>query len=249
MTVPVAQSVNALGNNRFTVLVSGVIDLREYHCSMLAMRLHVLFGQERVEDRKRVAWSDESRFRLLNADGRLRILRQAHEAMDPACQVGIVQEHGGSIMARGVFSWHCLRCLMRLTTSRNAIWSVVLLGDHLHPLMLFCYPPGNGVFQQENFTSHKSQFATGWLVENSSDFSVINWPPGSPDLNPIEHLWDVSGQGVKGCQTAPTNLTELWTTLANIWLVITVERFQKLFQSMPRRVAVIIKVRGGPTRY
>ncbi|GFW79478.1 HTH_Tnp_Tc3_2 domain-containing protein [Trichonephila clavipes] len=38
-----------------------------------------------VEDWKRVAWSNESRFRLLNADGRLRIWHQAHEAMDNAC--------------------------------------------------------------------------------------------------------------------------------------------------------------------
>ncbi|GFT31492.1 uncharacterized protein TNCV_608981 [Trichonephila clavipes] len=48
-----------------------------------------------VEDWKRVAWSDESRFRLLNADGRLRISRQSHEDMDPTCQVGTVQGHGG----------------------------------------------------------------------------------------------------------------------------------------------------------
>ncbi|GFV65793.1 HTH_Tnp_Tc3_2 domain-containing protein [Trichonephila clavipes] len=51
-----------------------------------------------IEDWKRVAWSGESRFRLLNADGRLRIWRQVHEALNPACQVGTVQEHGGSIM-------------------------------------------------------------------------------------------------------------------------------------------------------
>ncbi|GFY05573.1 transposable element Tcb2 transposase [Trichonephila clavipes] len=49
-----------------------------------------------VEDWKRVTWSNESRFQLLNADWRLRIWRQDHEDMDPACQVGIVQEHGGS---------------------------------------------------------------------------------------------------------------------------------------------------------
>ncbi|GFV88211.1 uncharacterized protein TNCV_3243601 [Trichonephila clavipes] len=43
-----------------------------------------------------------SRFRLLNADGRLRIWCQAHEVMGPACQVGTVQGHGGSIMT-GMF--------------------------------------------------------------------------------------------------------------------------------------------------
>ncbi|GFW34759.1 uncharacterized protein TNCV_953871 [Trichonephila clavipes] len=47
---------------------------------------------------KRVAWSAESGFRLLNTDERLRIWRQAHEAIDPACQVGTVQGHGGSMM-------------------------------------------------------------------------------------------------------------------------------------------------------
>ncbi|GFU68529.1 transposable element Tcb2 transposase [Trichonephila clavipes] len=69
---------------------------------------------------------------------------------------------------------------------------------------------------------------TGWLDEHSPDFSVINWPPSSPNLNPIEHLWDALEQGVKGHHTAPTNLTELWAALANIWQVISGERFQNL---------------------
>ncbi|GFW88870.1 HTH_Tnp_Tc3_2 domain-containing protein [Trichonephila clavipes] len=56
-----------------------------------------------VVDWKRVAWSDESRFRLLNADGRLRIWRQAHEAMDAVCQIGTVQGYGGLIMVWGCF--------------------------------------------------------------------------------------------------------------------------------------------------
>ncbi|GFW68651.1 transposable element Tcb2 transposase [Trichonephila clavipes] len=71
----------------------------------------------------------------------------------------------------------------------------------------------------------------------------------SPELNPIEPLWDVLEQGVKGHHTALTNLTELWTALANIWQVIPVEHFQKLVESVPRRVAAIIKARGGLTHY
>ncbi|GFU99053.1 transposable element Tc1 transposase [Trichonephila clavipes] len=49
-----------------------------------------------VDDWKGVAWVDESRFRLLNAEWRLRIWRYANEAMDPVYQVGTV--HGGLIM-------------------------------------------------------------------------------------------------------------------------------------------------------
>ncbi|GFT25185.1 transposable element Tcb2 transposase [Trichonephila clavipes] len=91
-----------------------------------------------------------------------------------------------------------------------------------------------------------------WLLAGSRSIPltfVINRPPRSPDLNPIENLWDVLEQDVKGNHTAPTNLTELWTALANIWQVNPMEPFQKFVEPIPRRGAVIIKVREGPTRF
>ncbi|GFY06163.1 transposable element Tcb2 transposase [Trichonephila clavipes] len=169
--------------------------------------------------------------------------------MKPAYQVETVQEHGGSIMIWGVFSCHCLGSLVRVPISLNAILYVKLLGHHHHSFMLCCYPHGNGAFQQDNCTSRKFQLATGWLDEHSSEFSVINWQPRNSEPNPIERLWDVLEQDVKGHHTASTNLTELWTVLANIWQVILMERFQKLVEFLPRRVAVVIKVRGGLTCY
>ncbi|GFX81499.1 transposable element Tcb2 transposase [Trichonephila clavipes] len=89
----------------------------------------------------------------------------------------------------------------------------------------------------------------GWLDEHSSDFSVINWPFRSPDLNSIKHLWDVLEQDVKDHHTAPTNLTELWTALANIRQVIPMEHFQKIVESMPHCVVALIKARKSPFRY
>ncbi|GFW77035.1 DDE_3 domain-containing protein [Trichonephila clavipes] len=68
-----------------------------------------------------------------------------------------------------------------------------------------------------------SWLATGWLDKHFSDFSVINWPPRSPELNPTEYLWDVLEQDVKGRHTTPKSLTELWTSLADIWQVIPME--------------------------
>ncbi|GBN69268.1 Transposable element Tcb2 transposase [Araneus ventricosus] len=193
--------------------------------------------------------SVESRFQLLHADGRLRIWRQAHEAVDPACQVGTVQGHGASIMVWGVFSWQFLGSLVLVPTSLSAIRYVELLGDHLHPFMLYSHPHGNGIFQQDNCTSHRSRLATAWLDDHSSASSVMNWSSKSSDLNPIERLWDVLDKGVKVHHTTPATLTELWTSLADIWQDISVERFRKHVESMPRRVEAVIKARGGPSRY
>ncbi|GFT32475.1 uncharacterized protein TNCV_4484731 [Trichonephila clavipes] len=78
---------------------------------------HLAWAREQrywnVNDRKRVAWSNVSQFRLLNGDRRLRIWRQADEAIDPACKVGTVRGHTGSFM---VFFFFCgtvwdIRCM------------------------------------------------------------------------------------------------------------------------------------------
>ncbi|GBN02112.1 hypothetical protein AVEN_191264-1 [Araneus ventricosus] len=38
-----------------------------------------------VYDRKHVAWSDDSRFQLYRADGRVRVWKKPHDSMDPTC--------------------------------------------------------------------------------------------------------------------------------------------------------------------
>ncbi|KFM73333.1 hypothetical protein X975_09769, partial [Stegodyphus mimosarum] len=79
----------------------------------------------------------------------------------------------------GVFSPDSVSLLL-VPSSLNMICYVELLGKHLHPFILFCHSNGNGASQHDNCTSHRSQLATGWLDEHSSDFSVINWQPREP---------------------------------------------------------------------
>ena len=100
-----------------------------------------------TEDWKNVAWSDESRFQLYRADGRARVWRKPHEAMDPACQQRIVQAGGASVMVWGVCSWHALGPLIRLETTVTGARYVSILSDHLHPFMCCVPSDGLGHFQ------------------------------------------------------------------------------------------------------
>ena len=42
-------------------------------------------------------------------------------------------------------------------------------------------------FQQDNSPVHVSNFTKFWMKTNQ--IKTSNWPPLSPDLNPIENLW------------------------------------------------------------
>lgn len=161
---------------------------------------------------KRVAWSDESRFWLFHTDRKLRIGSQVHESVDPVCQDGTLQGHGGSFIVWGVFCWEFLG-LWYLYQPPSVwfgmynCWTIISI--HL------CHPHGNGVFQQDNCLSYRSWLATAWFNEHSFDFSFMNWLFRIPDLNP-EHLWDALETGVKARHIAPATLTELWT-LYDVW--------------------------------
>ena len=65
---------------------------------------------------------------------------------------------------------------------------------------------------------------------------LLPWPTMSPDMNPIEHLWDYLGRKVNAHTPKCQNIQELRTALLQEWQQCPQHRLRRLIHGMGRRV-------------
>ena len=194
-----------------------------------------------------VLFTDESRFTLSTCDRRERVWRSQGERY-AACN--IVQHDrfgGGSVMVWGGISMEGRTDLYRL---ENGSLTAIRYRDEILEPMVRPYAGAVGpgfLLMHDNARPHVARVCRQYLEDEGID--TIEWPSRSPDLNPIEHLWDIMFQSIRRRQVAPQTLQELTDALRQIWEDIPQDTIRRLIRSMPRRCQACIQARGGHTRY
>ncbi|GBN17669.1 hypothetical protein AVEN_275738-1 [Araneus ventricosus] len=101
----------------------------------------------------------------------------------------------------------------------------------------------------DNTPCRKARIVLEWFEEHTDEFQLMSSPPNSPDLNPMENISDVMERLLRA-QTPPCpNISTLRDRCLDIWYNLSPVMYQKLVASMPRRVAAVLKAKGGATRY
>ncbi|GFU54416.1 transposable element Tcb2 transposase [Trichonephila clavipes] len=97
------------------------------------------------------------------------------------------------------------------------------------------------ISQQENARPHTARVAQDFLRH----FQTFPWPARSPDLSPVEHVWDQLKRQMPSCHS----VHDLELAVQDLWAHLPQDNIWCLINSMPDRVAACIAAGGGPTRY
>ncbi|GFU82304.1 transposable element Tcb1 transposase [Trichonephila clavipes] len=136
-------------------------------------------------------------------------------------------------------------CRLQLSWSREHAlwtlqqWSYMMFSDESR------MRPRGGVFT--NPRPHHANIVDECL--QSEDITRMGWPAYSPDMNPIEHVWDILGRRIAARQPPPTCLLELRRALHDEWCNIPQDQIDNLILSMPRRCQACIASSGRHTPY
>jgi transposase len=194
---------------------------------------------------KKVLWSDESKFNLVGSDGPHKVWKRSKELLKNGMVRSVVKHGGGSVMVWGCFGLNGVGSLEIINGTMTGISYRDILDRNLKESARKLGILDDFVFQQDNDPKHTSRVVGSFLVE--SGITTMIFPPCSPDLNPIEHLWSIVKRNLQG--TVSRSRQELVDKVKRTWTEISIDQCRRLVESMPRRCMEVIKNKGGHTSY
>ncbi|GFV06313.1 transposable element Tc3 transposase [Trichonephila clavipes] len=130
-------------------------------------------------------------------------------------------------------------------TMTGHIYRDVILEQHAH--LFRGAMDAEFLFMDDNARPHRANIIDECL--QSEDITCMDWPAYSPDLNPIEHVWDMLGRRIAARQLPPTCLPELRSVLLDEWCNFPQDQIDNLILSMPRCCKACIASSGRHTPY
>ena len=151
---------------------------------------------------------------------------------------------GGSLMVWGGIS---VRSRTELLVLNGTLTGRRYINEVLQPVVLPFVQQHHVVLQDDNGKPHRARIEQQFLQQNNVDH--LDWPARSPDLSPIEYVWDILGQRVRQRVLRPRTLQALGAALQEEWRRIPQLQIARLIRSMRRRCVASIDATGGHTRY
>jgi len=192
-------------------------------------------------DWRHVLYSDEAHIEL-GPHGQMWVQRPPGKALD-IDYMTTKEPHPPRLSVWGCFSSQGVGHLEIFEETLDAKMLVEIFKEHLVKSANRLIPPptrkrNRWWLLQDNAPTHKAKLTQTWLAKNN--IICLDFPPFSPDLNPIENLWNAKNS---------TDLNDLREWLEHEWQATNPAFLRELSDSMVRRCQEVVQNKGGKTKY
>ena len=159
--------------------------------------------------------------------------------------ISTVKFGGGCIMIWGCFSPKGTGELQVIHGRMNGSMYREILEKNLQKYATSLWYGRNFVLQHDNDPKHTAKITKEWFENNV--ISTLNWPSLSPDLNPIENLWNTLK--VKVHKWNPQNIKQLEELCKEEFDKVTLGQCGKLVANYRKRLEAVKQNRCYATKY
>ncbi|KAJ3660639.1 hypothetical protein Zmor_005078 [Zophobas morio] len=193
-----------------------------------------------------VMFTDESRIGVYSDRRTVRVWRAPGRRVDDRYVQEVHPFKGGTIMVwEGIFLGGRTELYVCERNMTSQIYEADIIDDIVDNYRYNLEPHFR--FLDDNATPHRARRVTQRL--QTLGIERLPLPARSPDLNPIEHAWDMLGRAFIEHQPPPGHLRDMRPLLPILWDNLDQEMLDRLILSMPRRVQECAQNRGGVTHY
>ena len=190
---------------------------------------------------RKVTFSDESHFEVHGYRSQV-VRRNKGEPLRPG-HIQQAPKYPPKKMFWGSFNAKGTGRLINVEGMMNSDKYKAVLQTHLLPTMQRDFPDGDGIFQQDLAPCHTSRKMRTFFEE--SGLTILEWPGNSPDMNPVENLWAIIKRRLQkeDCST----MQKMISAVIKVWYhdEELAEMCSNLVESMPKRVKMLVKAKGG----
>ncbi|GFX49546.1 transposable element Tcb1 transposase [Trichonephila clavipes] len=146
-----------------------------------------------------------------------------------------------SIVVRGGIGYHSRTHLVRIAGTLNR---QRYISEVLEPVVLpYFQGLATAIFQQDNAQPHVTRIVQMFFVNYQIEF--LPWSARSLDLSPIENMWSMVAQRLTQITPPASTPDTLWQRVEAAWSAVSQDHIRSLFESMLRRVEVVVSNNGG----
>jgi hypothetical protein len=154
--------------------------------------------------------------------------------------------HSVHVCIWGCFSRQGIGDIHIFSDDLDAVLMRSILRHHLVQSSQRLFPVNTSWWMlQDNDPKHSSRLVQEWLF--SHGIQLIDFPPYSPDLNPVENLWANLKRRVE--QHNPCSIEELTYHINHEWSCTDVRYLANLSDSMIKRCTDVVANQGHRTKY